>query len=121
MKSRWFLHLRMWNSRNHKIIGLAMTQENQASLHDVFQLFDKDHRVKQASYMLQFLWRDVTSSFDIVGPYFSSEESVNSKFICSCFLETIKLFHISCMSFICSFVCTFINADSWVTDEFTCL
>ena len=32
----------MWNSRNHKIIGLAMTEEDQASLHDVFQLFDSD-------------------------------------------------------------------------------
>jgi len=84
----------IWNSRSHKIIGLAMTEENQASLHDVFQLFGKDHRTKQASYMLQFLWRDVTSSFDIVGPYFSSEESMNAKFICSCVLETIKLFHV---------------------------
>ena len=90
----------MWNSRNQKIIGLAMTEENQASLHDVFQLFDKDHRVKQASYMLQFLWRDVTSPSDIVGPYFSSEETMNAKFICSCVLETIKLFHVSCISFL---------------------
>ena len=33
----------MWNSQNHKIIGLAMTEEDQASLHDVFfQLFDSD-------------------------------------------------------------------------------
>jgi len=58
----------MWNSRNHKIIGLAITEKNQASLHDVFQLFDEDHHVKQTSYILQFLWRDVTSCFDIVGP-----------------------------------------------------
>jgi len=41
----------MWNSRSHRIIGLAMTVEAQASLHDVFQL-------KQTSYVLQFLWRD---------------------------------------------------------------
>ena len=99
-----------------------MTQENQASMHDVFQLFDKDHCVKQASYMLQFLWRDVTTSFDIVGPYFSSEESMNSKFIiCSCVLETIKLFHVSCISFKHSFVCIFMNIDLRVTDKFTCL
>lgn len=30
----------MWNSRRHRIIGLVMTEESQASLHDVFQLFD---------------------------------------------------------------------------------
>ena len=84
----------MWNSRNHKIIGLAMTEQNLASLHDVFQLFDEDHRVKQTSYILQFLWRDVTSCFDIVGPYFSSEETMNAKFVCACILETVKLFQV---------------------------
>ena len=45
------------NSRSHQIVGLAMTEEIQASLHDVFQLFDKNHRTKQTGYILQFLWR----------------------------------------------------------------
>jgi len=85
----------MWNSRNHKIIGLAMTEENQASLHDVFQLFDENHRVKQTCYILQFLWRDITSCFDIVGPYFSSEEAMTAKLVGACVLETIRLFHVS--------------------------
>ena len=39
----------MWNSRSHQIVGLAMTEEVQASLHDVFQLFDNEHRTKQTS------------------------------------------------------------------------
>ena len=85
----------MWNSRNHKIIGLAMTEEDQALLHDVFQLFGKDNRITQTKYMLQFLWRDVTSSFNTVGPYYASEDSMNGKFICSCVLETIRLLHAS--------------------------
>lgn len=45
----------MWNSRSHRIIGLAMTEEVQASLHDIFQLFDSDQR-KATNYILQFLW-----------------------------------------------------------------
>ena len=57
----------MWNSWNHHIIGLAMSSDDQSSLHDVFQLFDNDHRTRQTNYILQFLWRDLTSSFDIVG------------------------------------------------------
>lgn len=85
----------MWNSRSHQIVGLAMTEEMQASLHDVFQSFDKDHRTKQTSYILQFLWRDLTSSFDIVGPYYTSEETMPAKVICSCVFETIKLFQVS--------------------------
>ena len=84
----------MWNSRSHRIIRLAMTEETQASLHDVFQLFDKDRRTKQTNYILQFLWRDLTSSFDIVGPYYTSNETMPAKFICSCVFETLKLFKV---------------------------
>ena len=84
----------IWNSRSHQIVGLAMTEEVQASLHDVFQSFDKNHRTKQTSYILQFLWRDLTSLFDIVGPYYTSEETMPSKVICSCIFETIKLFQV---------------------------
>ena len=81
----------MWNSRSHRIIGLAMTEETQAY---VFQLFDKDRRTKQTNYILQFLWRDLTSSFDIVGPYYTSNETMPAKFICSCVFETLKLFKV---------------------------
>ena len=84
----------MRNSRNYRIIGLSMSSDDQSTLHDVFQLFDKDHRTKQTKYILQFLWRDITSSFDIVGPYFTSSGTVEAKFICSCVLETIKLFQV---------------------------
>ena len=84
----------MWNSRSHQIVGLAMTKEVQAFLHDVFQSFDKNHCTKQTSYILQFLWRDLTSSFDIVGPYDISEETMLAKVICPCIFETIKLFQV---------------------------
>ena len=38
--------------------------------------------------------RDLTSSFDIVGPYFTSSGTMESKFILSCVMETLKLFHL---------------------------
>jgi len=47
---------------------------------------------KQTSYILQFLWRDLTSEFDIVGPYFTSSSTVESKFVLACVFETVKLF-----------------------------
>lgn len=92
-----------------------MTEEDQASLHDVFQLFDSYRRIKQTKYMLQFLWRDVTSSFDIVGPYFASEDSMNGKFTCSCVLETIRLFHVSWLH--SNNICTIANIGSWAADK----
>jgi len=42
----------MWNSRNHRIIGLAMSLEDRLTLHDVFQLLDGDHHTKQTNYIL---------------------------------------------------------------------
>ncbi len=84
----------MWNSRSHQLVGLAMTHEELASLTDVYQLLDPDYRTKQTAYILQVLWRDLTSPFDVVGPYFTSSGPLESKFILSCVFESIKTFHL---------------------------
>ena len=81
----------MWNSRSQTLIGLSMRHDEMSSLGDIFRTLDNDC-AKQTSHILQFLWRDLTSEFDIIGPYFTSSESVDSKFTLSCVLETIKLF-----------------------------
>ena len=64
----------MWNSHSQTLVGLAMNAEEQCSLADVYQLFDD--AVKQTLYILQFLWRDLTSKYDIVGPYFTWKASI---------------------------------------------
>ena len=84
----------LWNSRSQTIIGLAMTAEDQSSLHDIYQQFSSDDKVKQTSYVLQFLWRDLTSEFDIIGPYYCSHNSFSAKFIHACLLDTIQLFQV---------------------------
>ena len=84
----------MWNSKSQRLIGLAMTSDDQASLLDIYQFLNEDGAgTLQTSYILQFLWRDLTSSFDIVGPYYTSDKSLESKFVLACVYETIKLFH----------------------------
>ena len=82
----------MWNSRSHQLMGLAMTSNDLASLNDVYSLLQPSQSSKQTSYILQFLWRDLTSEFDIVGPYFTSCSNVESKFVLACVLDTVKLF-----------------------------
>ena len=71
-----------------------MKHKDLSSLNDVYQMLQQQpHQTpKQTSYILQFLWRDLTSSYDIVGPYFTCSESVDEKFILACVLETVKLF-----------------------------
>lgn len=83
----------MWNSRSQTLIGLAMDRHEQCSLADVYQFIDGD-QAKQTSYILQFLWRDLTSKFDIIGPYFTHSKTMESKFILACVLDTVKLFHL---------------------------
>ena len=75
----------MWKSRSHQLVSLAMCHEEMA---DVYQQLDAECRSKQTTYILQFLWRDLTSPFDAVGPYFTSTGSLDSKFILSCVLES---------------------------------
>ena len=71
----------MWNSRSNQLIGLAMTPQDLASLNDLYALLKNPEESKQTSYILQFLWRDLTSAYDIVGPYFTSSATVETKFV----------------------------------------
>ena len=84
----------MWNSRSQTIIGLAMNAEDQASLHDAYEVFHKDKPVEQTAYIMQFLWRDLTSSYDIVGPYYTSSDNFTAKVIHTCVFETKHLFQV---------------------------
>ena len=85
----------MWNSRNQQMIGIAMHAEDMASLLDVYSTYDDmGHKADQTNYIMQFLWRDLSSSYDIVGPYYTSSGSFKSKSIVPCVMETIKLFHL---------------------------
>jgi len=82
----------MWNSRSHQLMGLAMTPKDLPSLNDVYRLLKEPEAVQQTRYILQFLWHDLTSDFDIVGPYFTSPSTVDSYFVMACLMETIYLF-----------------------------
>ena len=68
-----------------------------ASLSDIFQTHQGDYPA-QNDHILQFLWRDLTSDFGIVGPYFTSNGTFDSKVTLSCVLETIKLFQLHGLS-----------------------
>ncbi len=82
----------MWNSRSQRVIGMSMTHEDMACLHDVYQSLDE--KTNNTTYVMQFLWRDLTSSFDVVGPYYTSSCTLESKFIIGVVMETIKVFHL---------------------------
>lgn len=47
---------------------------------------------QKTSYILQFLWRDLTSKFDVIGPYFTCAGSWDHKFLLECVMRTIQAF-----------------------------
>ena len=79
----------MWNSKNHSFIGLAMAPEDMADLHDIFEDLNPNRRILKTNYILQFLWRDLVSDFDVLGPYYTAETSVEHKFIIACIIDSM--------------------------------
>ena len=51
----------LWSSKTQEFIGHSMTHEELTTLCDVYQTLDPEFRQKQTSYVLQTLWRDLTS------------------------------------------------------------
>lgn len=83
----------MWNSKNSSVVGWSISSEEIASLHDVYEYLDTEELDKKATYILQFIWRDLTSDFDIVGPYLALAGSVECKFLHVFVSEAMLLFH----------------------------
>lgn len=69
-----------------------MSTDQLCTLHDIYRMLDDTARTKQTTYVLQFMWRDVSSEFDIIGPYFTSADGLETKFLCACLMETMQVF-----------------------------
>lgn len=83
-----------WNSRDEALVGLAMTSSEMRTLQDVYSSLDADSKTQRASYVLQTLWRDLTSEFDIIGPYYTSAGGLKSCFLLPCIMDTIYQFNL---------------------------
>ena len=49
---------------------------------------------QQTTYIMQFMWRDLTSAFDLVGPYYESAGTMKAKLILACVYDAMKLLHL---------------------------
>ena len=81
-----------WNSRNEEFIGHAMTLEDMVTLRDVYNTVEED-KTSKTSYVLQTLWRDLSSDYHMVGPYYTSEGGLKSKFLLACLYDAMRQFH----------------------------
>ena len=93
-----------WSSSGQKSFWLALTDEEFLILHDVYGQVDPQAVPLPAGYKLQFLWRDLTSDFDVIGPYFSSVTSYNHHFMFASVNEMARLMY-SCIFLVVGLVC----------------
>lgn len=89
----------MWNSKNHAFQGLAMDETELMQLNDVVT---DQGQTEPAKYVLQFMWRDLSHKFDVIGPYFTCKQSLSEQYLSSCLFETMHAmysygFGISCL------------------------
>ena len=78
-----------YNTKSCEIQGYVMSKEDLPFLHDVFSAFD-DVSSQKTNYIVQFLWRDLTSSLDMIGPCFTSAKQVDCGFILEQLTSTIQ-------------------------------
>ena len=66
-----------WNLKGAGITGFSTSKDELKALHDVFSA-TVEPGAQKASYIVQFLWRDLTSNFDLIAPYFPVGSSMKS-------------------------------------------
>ena len=80
------------NTINNQILGIAVNSDDLPYLQHVYSLLDEDEKIRETHYMLQFVWRDLSSKFDIIGPYYSSAQGFDSKFTMACLQDALYFF-----------------------------
>ena len=84
----------LWSSRNQKFIGHAMSHDELISLCDVYKTLSPDYQGRQTSYIMQTLWRDFTSDFDVIGPHYSNDSTFPHDATCRVLIDAIQQFHL---------------------------
>lgn len=66
-----------WKLKGAGITGYSVSEDELKVLHDVYGTAVQPGSQK-ASHIVQFLWHDLTSGFDLIGPYLPIESSMTS-------------------------------------------
>lgn len=94
----------IWNSKSHEFIGTAMTPKEESSLCDLYENDGSENQLQGASYVVQYLWRDLTSKYDIIGPYFTLPSNATSEtitpFVNSC-IHAFQIFNFKIAAIVC--------------------
>ena len=64
-----------------------------ASLHDIYDGINEEDECQKTEYMLQFMWRDLSSSYDVIGPYFTLSGSIEAQHLHSIVMDVLLVFN----------------------------
>lgn len=81
----------VWNLKNGSISGFTMAPDELPVLDDVYTSAFQSG-CQKTSYIVQFLWRDLTSGYDLIGPYFPVSSSMDSNILQELFLLSLKAY-----------------------------
>ena len=70
-----------------------MCSEDISSLHDVYSDIEDNEKCQRTNYVLQFLWRYLTSKFDVIGPFFTCSSSIDTAYLHSVLAKVMLSFH----------------------------
>lgn len=93
-----------WNSRDDRLVGHSMTPDEMATLKDLYEVLQSDPEAEKADYVLQTLWRDVSTNCDIVGPYYTSSGPFKAKGMLACVMEAQRKFQAHGFN-VCALIC----------------
>ena len=79
-----------WNVKGGYISGFTMAPDGLPVSHDVFTSAIQSE-CQKASYIVQFLWRNLTSGYKLIGPCFPISSSVDSNIPQEFFLLSLKV------------------------------
>ena len=65
-----------------------MTHEQLATLADVYEELNEG-QAEKTTYTLQYMWRDISSKYDVIGPYFTSSSGLDARLTAACLYETM--------------------------------
>jgi len=79
---------------NSELVGFACSAEDLVSLRDIYldDSREKSDAETPCSYVLQFMWRDMTSRFDVIGHYWTSVGSFTGGGVNGCFWKALCWF-----------------------------
>ena len=88
--------MRSWLQKNFQ--SMMSSQKSNRKKGDVS--LQKSCLFFMTSYILQFLWQDLTLSYSIIGPHFAREKLWDRSFLYDCAMVTIKLFSLYKLRFL---------------------